>query len=137
MTTRREWISTAVMAAVAVGAVVVFKPFGGPATAGEQVGYEQVVAGLETAKMLLVDVREVNEFTEGHIPGSINRPLSTFQPGALPAPEGKQVVITCRSGRRAAQALAAVEATGRRDVAIYTGSMNDWVARKGAVATGP
>lgn len=137
MTTRREWISTAVMAAVAVAAVVVFKPFGGPATAGEQVGYEQVAAGLDAGKMLLVDVREVNEFTEGHIPGSINLPLSRFQPNALPTPEGRQVVITCRSGRRAAQALAAVEATGRRDVAIYAGSMNDWVSRKGPVVTGP
>jgi rhodanese-related sulfurtransferase len=29
---------------------------------------------------MVIDVREVDEFAAGHIPGAINMPLSTFQP---------------------------------------------------------
>jgi rhodanese-related sulfurtransferase len=31
---------------------------------------------------VVVDVREVDEFAAGHIPGAINMPLSTFQPAS-------------------------------------------------------
>ncbi len=105
-------------------------------TAGESLGYEAVVEGMSKGSIQLVDVREPDEFAEGHIEGSINIPLSHFAPDQVPTVAGKTPVILCRSGRRAQQAVAALEATGRRQVAIYPGSMLDWAAHKGSVATG-
>lgn len=64
------------------------------------------LAGMVGAnQVLVVDVREADEFASGHIPGSINMPLSTFQPGRLPASGARQVVLTCLGGKRSGMAL--------------------------------
>jgi rhodanese-related sulfurtransferase len=55
--------------------------------------------------VLVVDVREVDEFAAGHIPGAINMPLSTFRANKLPEHKGKMVVLNCLGGKRSAQAL--------------------------------
>lgn len=54
---------------------------------------------------LVVDVREVDEFAAGHIPGAVNMPLSTFQPSRLPDPQGRTLVLNCLGGKRSAMAL--------------------------------
>ena len=126
MITRRSAVLATVFA-LAVGA---------RASATENFAYDAVKAGVESGRVLLVDVREVDEFVAGHVPGAVNLPLSSFKPAMLPQPAGQTVVIMCKSGRRAGQALEAVEASGRHDAAIYSGSMNDWQAHQGAIATG-
>jgi rhodanese-related sulfurtransferase len=60
---------------------------------------------LSAGKALVVDVREANEFADGHIPGAVNMPLSSFQPSQLPCPEGKMVVLNCLGGKRSGMAL--------------------------------
>jgi len=55
--------------------------------------------------IVLIDVREPQEYTAEHIPGALLVPLSTFDPGALPVPEGCQVVFHCKSGKRSAMAV--------------------------------
>jgi len=109
----------------------------GPAAADGVISMDGVRAGLAKGELVLVDVREPNEFTAGHVPGAINLPLSRFDPAALPKPEGKQVVVMCRSGHRAGQAQAIAAAAGRTDVVDYAGSMNEWTAKGGPVVTGP
>ncbi|MBD3730151.1 MAG: rhodanese-like domain-containing protein [Sphingomonadales bacterium] len=60
---------------------------------------------IREGKAKVVDVREVNEFHAGHIPGAINMPLSTFQASKLPHEEGKMLVLNCQGGVRSAKAL--------------------------------
>jgi rhodanese-related sulfurtransferase len=60
---------------------------------------------LIAGKALVVDVREADEFADGHIPGALNMPLSSFQPSRLPRPEGKVVVLNCLGGKRSGMAL--------------------------------
>lgn len=60
---------------------------------------------LSAGKALVVDVREANESADGHIPGAVNMPLSSFQPSRLPCPEGKVVVLNCLGGKRSGMAL--------------------------------
>ena len=43
---------------------------------------DEVKDGLASRSILLVDVREPHEFALAHIPGAVNVPLSTFDPGA-------------------------------------------------------
>ena len=109
----------------------------GPALAGEVFSFDQVRAGLNSNRIHLVDVREADEFANGHIPGAVNLPLSAFKAEQLPPPSEVPVVLMCRSGRRAGQALAIVEATGRSDVGLYPGSMIEWTEKNGPVVTGP
>ena len=57
--------------------------------------------------VVLIDVREADEFAEGHVKGAVNVPLSTFKPGmkleAVPNLESK-VLVQCKSGVRAEKA---------------------------------
>ena len=65
----------------------------------------QLAEMLGKGEALVVDVREASEFADGHIPGSVNMPLSTFQPSKLPPSGGKAIVLTCLGGRRSGMAL--------------------------------
>ena len=70
----------------------------------------------------LIDVRTPEEFAQGHIAGAINVPLDTFDPAALPDPQGAERVLYCRSDRRsgiAAEKLA--DATGRNAIHLEGG----------------
>jgi len=90
---------------------------------------EQVKEGLADGSILLLDVREPNEFTAGHIPGAVNFPLSTFDPAQLPRENGKTIVFSCRSGQRTQRAIEMSRLGGRGDAnAHYAGSMNDWMS---------
>lgn len=60
------------------------------------------------ASMVILDVREKEEFEAEHVPESICCPLSQFDlmaPGILKSIQDKEVVIMCRSGNRAKMAL--------------------------------
>lgn len=70
-----------------------------------EVSAQELDAMLRAGQALVVDVREADEFAAGHIPGSINMPLSTFQPSRLPDGTGKTLVLTCLGGKRSAMAL--------------------------------
>ena len=98
---------------------------------------QQVKDGLNAGRVLLIDVREPDEFAAGHVPGAVNLPLSSFRADALPPASDVPVVLMCRSGHRAAQALAIAQAAGRADIDIYPGSMIDWKAAGGPVVAGP
>lgn len=54
---------------------------------------------------IIADVREVDEFESGHIPGAVNAPLSDLQKGELgPLVEDEKYIIVCRSGNRSTTA---------------------------------
>ena len=96
----------------------------------ENVSREDLKKGLADGSIVLVDVREPNEFGDGHVPGAILNPLQTFDASALP-PEraGKRIVLSCRSGKRSLVALERARAAGRTDIkAHYAGGMLDWNA---------
>lgn len=95
----------------------------------ENVTIEELKQGLADGSILLVDVREPNEWDAGHIPGATLNPLSVFDPAALPKADGKRVVLQCRSGKRSVTALGLAQEAGRGDVrAHFGGGMLEWVA---------
>jgi rhodanese-related sulfurtransferase len=52
----------------------------------------------------ILDVREPDEYHNGHIQGAINMPLSTWNQNTVNAlVEGQNVVIHCKSGGRTTQ----------------------------------
>ncbi len=65
----------------------------------------QLAELLDKGEVLVVDVREANEFADGHIPGAVNMPLSTFQASKLPKAEGKAIILNCLGGKRSGMAL--------------------------------
>ena len=53
-------------------------------------------------------------------------PLSSFDPAAIPAPEGRQVVFACRSGRRSVSASLAAQDQGYAYDAHMAGGILAW-----------
>jgi len=53
---------------------------------------------------ILIDVREPDEYTDGHIPGAINVPLSVLESSVSEIPSTGVVHMVCRSGARSARA---------------------------------
>jgi rhodanese-related sulfurtransferase len=89
---------------------------------------EEVARGLDEGRMLLVDVREPNEIAVERYPGAVVVPLSTFDPAAIPDPEGKQVVFACRSGRRSVTASLAAQEQGYPYTSHLAGGILAWKA---------
>jgi rhodanese-related sulfurtransferase len=91
---------------------------------GAHVAHDELVEAIKAKSCALIDVREPHEFHAGHVPGSVNMPLSRFDPEHLPA--GKPIVLICRSGTRSASALARTRAAGRGDARHYVGGVLGW-----------
>ncbi len=72
---------------------------------------------------LLVDVRNPEEFAQGHLPGAINVPVGDL-PGRLDQKD-QDVVVYCRSGHRSAQAAAVLTRAGFTKVHDL-GAMSNW-----------
>lgn len=78
---------------------------------------------------VVLDVRTPGEYREGHVPGAINIPYDEL-PARLPElepDEMRDVVVYCRSGRRARIAADGLMEAGF-DVLHLTGDMNAWSA---------
>ncbi len=72
---------------------------------------------------ILMDVRTPAEFEAGHIPGFENHPLDTLKDN-LEKYRGKKIVVSCKSGGRAAQAVKILEPVA--DMRCYSGSFDEW-----------
>ena len=85
---------------------------------------------------VILDVREKDEFEAQHIPGSIWVPLSQFghlAPGVLQTLVGREVLLMCRSGKRAGLAMQQIEQLGfggQIRSEVYSGGILEW-ARQG------
>jgi rhodanese-related sulfurtransferase len=97
-------------------------------TAITQATPAEVRAGLATGEILLVDVREPNEYAFERIPGALLYPLSTFDPAAIPS-GGRRLVVQCAAGGRSMRAAQALVAAGHAQVINLEGGINAWKAQ--------
>ena len=98
---------------------------------------EEVAKGLTEGRMLLVgDVREPNETDVKGYPEAVIVPLSSFDPSAIPDPQGKQVVFACRSGRRSVTASLAAQDHGLPLPLDLAGGIIAWKAAGLPTSTG-
>ena len=77
---------------------------------------------------LLLDVRENDEWTRGHVQGAQHIPLGELQARSGELPTNREIVCMCRSGRRSAKAqsiLATVPSVG--PVYNLNGGILRWV----------
>lgn len=91
------------------------------------------------AAMLVLDVRTPEEFAAGHVPGAINIPHTEIETGLARVRRAGDidVVVYCRSGRRAGIAETVLQANGLRRLLHLQGDMLGWIAKELPVETGP
>lgn len=86
---------------------------------------------------LIVDVREPFEYALERIPGTILRPLSTFDPHQRPPTNGRRLLLLCAVGVRCEPAaLALVQAGHPAPVYRVEGGLSAWCRAGGPVMVG-
>lgn len=76
---------------------------------------------------VLVDVRETDEYAEGHLPNAINIPLSTFQMRFGEITHDKPIVLVCARGGRSAMAADFMVSQGYENLYNLEGGTMGWV----------
>lgn len=80
---------------------------------------------------LILDVRSPEEYGEGHIPGAINIPFDQLgsRYTEIGSHKDKEVVLYCKSGRRAGIAANTLRAKGFSKLLHLEGDMNGWLSK--------
>lgn len=82
--------------------------------------------------LLLVDVREPNEYRSGHVPGAVNIPMSVLPVRVHELPKGRDVHIICQSGGRSMQVTMWLAGQGYNPVNV-AGGTGTWVQAGGPI----
>jgi rhodanese-related sulfurtransferase len=87
--------------------------------------------------LVLLDVRTPAEYTEGHLPGAINIPHTELasRVAELSDARDRDIVVYCRSGTRAEQALGVLKDAGFSRLFHLDGDYQRWSAEKRPVTT--
>ena len=89
---------------------------------------QELDAMMKDGSVLLIDVREPDEFGAGHIAGAVNMPLSVFAPGNVPDAGKRTVVLQCAGGKRSGMALDRCGAAGAAIDTHLGGGIGAWKA---------
>ena len=99
---------------------------------GKKAEYKKITSDeakkmMETQKAIVVDVRTLEEYNEGHIPNAISVPLETIENEAEAKLKNKDdlILVYCRSGRRSREAALKLIEKGYTNV-IDFGGIKDW-----------
>lgn len=96
-----------------------------------EVSFEEMQKIVQDKSTMIVDVRTNEEVAEGKIPGAVHMPLDTIEKRKNEL-KGS-VIFYCKAGGRAKRAAELVIAQGSLDVAVYKGSMTEWVEKNGEI----
>jgi glyoxylase-like metal-dependent hydrolase (beta-lactamase superfamily II)/rhodanese-related sulfurtransferase len=94
---------------------------------------EQLAA---TAPPLLIDVRTAPEWSDSHIDGALNLPLSQLTDRFDEVPSDRPLVVYCAGGYRSAVAVSLLRREGLREVANLVGGIGAWEAAQLATVAG-
>lgn len=99
-------------------------------SAGNEEEYETIEIGdvqqLQDDGKIVLDVREVEEFSEGHIVGAVNLPLSELkEDNFAELDKSESYIVICRSGNRSIEASDILSAEGF-DVLNVSEGMSSW-----------
>jgi len=83
---------------------------------------------LDRGDVLLIDVREKEEYAEERIAGARLVPLSTFSPGQLSDERERHVILQCLGGGRSARALGLLAEAGFERLHSLHGGITAWKA---------
>ena len=94
----------------------------------QQISQEEAKNMMDSQEVIILDVREQNEFKAGHIPGAVLLSVGaiTADTAAAVIPEQDSVVLVyCRSGNRSKTASAALVELGYLNIYEF-GGINTW-----------
>ncbi|MEX0817140.1 MAG: molybdopterin-synthase adenylyltransferase MoeB [Gaiellales bacterium] len=94
----------------------------------EEIGAPQARELVEEGEIAVVDVRERDEWEEGHLPRAVHIPRGNLESrieGAVPD-KSRPVLLYCSGGNRSAFAAKTLEELGYENVLSLAGGFTDW-----------
>lgn len=97
---------------------------------GQSVSPQQATNMVNREEAQIVDLRDADEFRQGHIAGSVNIPMSQLSEriAELDKYKGKPVVLVCKMGTSASLAGRQLRGRGFERVARMQGGIQGWRA---------
>lgn len=93
-----------------------------------QISQEEAKKMMDTQEVIILDVREQDEYDSGHIPGAVLLPVGTIDEdtavAVIPAKDAT-VLVYCRSGNRSKTASSALAELGYTNVYEF-GGIKTW-----------
>jgi rhodanese-related sulfurtransferase len=83
------------------------------------------------SEAMVVDVREPEEFADGHVPGAVNLPQADLATRLNEVPRDGPVFLICQGGFRSLRAAQFLSQCGIADVASVKGGTEAWRAAGG------
>ena len=96
------------------------------------------IAGLDqraASGAVVIDVREDDEYADGHVPGARHIPLATVPDRADEIPADQTVYVICAAGGRSARAVEFLRGRGV-DATNVAGGTKAWIESGRPVVTG-
>ena len=119
---------------------VVWMVLGGNSNTGSnlpsEVSVSEALAKRDSGAFIL-DVRQPDEWNEGHIPDSTLIPLDQLPNRINELPKDQEIVVVCRSGNRSAQGRDILLQAGFTNVTSMAGGLNQWKAAGYPTVSGP
>ena len=94
----------------------------------QQISQEEAKEMMDTQDVIILDVREQDEYDSGHIPGAVLLPVGTIdEDTAAEVIPGKDstVLVYCRSGNRSKTASSTLAELGYTNIYEF-GGIRDW-----------
>ena len=79
---------------------------------------------------IVLDVRQDDEWADGHIPGAVHVENGRLPWDDLPLPKDRPIVVHCHTGNRSASGASILRRMGYRNVAILDGGIAAWAAMR-------
>jgi rhodanese-related sulfurtransferase len=116
-----------VMVAVASGGMLLWPVLANGAQAGS-LSANGAVQLINRERAVVLDVREKEEFTAGHIGGARNLPVSDVEAKLADTVKNKSVplILVCATGARANRALAMAKKLGYEQAQVLAGGLKSW-----------
>ncbi|MBM7648259.1 hydroxyacylglutathione hydrolase [Bacillus ectoiniformans] len=93
--------------------------------------YDEIEPGnvkeqVENGEVTVLDVRNLTEWEEGHIPGAVHVMLGTLPNRLNEVPQDRPILIQCASGMRSAIGASILQASGIKNVTNLSGGFQRW-----------
>jgi rhodanese-related sulfurtransferase len=100
----------------------------------QEINVEALEAALQVGAVV-IDVRETDEYVNGHVPGAVHIPLGTVPDHVDAFRTPSPALVICRSGARSMRACEFLASEGIEAVNVAGGTL-DWIAGGREVVVG-
>lgn len=81
------------------------------------------------SSILIVDIRSAEDYSKGHIKGSVNIPFAEMGKYLDKLPGDKEIIVACYTGQTAGQTVAVLNVYGYNARSLHLGVKSGWVGK--------